>query len=267
MGSIQDTIKAALGKIHTVGIEEIQEVEEDLCSSQGNSQASQEKRTTSKIEMLSGLLNSKQKKGEADKMRKTFQATTLEISKDPEMNLFKLSSGNELSGSQIKNEKESPGSGTEREGGRHIKLGQNDYLNKLFNDIKRSQMVNSEKQVRAGKEGVFNDTFGQGPCEKSSNKENEIQKGGESENVFKKIVGSENKRKEAKKPGSLKILGNSKMPEKVSVSSKRENQKSSSRRPVLSTERRPKRKTSKMSLKRKKSVSKAGDVRREKMTT
>jgi hypothetical protein len=129
--------------------------------------------------MLSGLLKKEKKesisiKGNDTQKKEVFQHALFEISQNPEMNLFKVSGAIEQS--SIKVEKEIADDGAKKENqSRHINLGKNDYLDKLFNDIKKTQKINTEKNLRNGKEEVFNDTFGQGGTERGVDKENEEQ--------------------------------------------------------------------------------------------
>ena len=113
--------------------------------------------------MLSGLLNKEKK----------ILKTDFKVSQNPNMNLFKTSE-NEIEKREKK--KENEGMKFQKDGGvpRHINLEKNDYLNKLFNDIKKSQNSNQEKNLKFGKEEVFNDTFGKGGTDREENKENKV---------------------------------------------------------------------------------------------
>jgi hypothetical protein len=165
-------------------------------ASPGNSESSKAKDKgrqgqKTKIELLSNLLQKEKetegvgKLGQGVKteiLDKTveyqMQHNGLEISKNPEMNLFKLSPGsnyntsNSLNGGSVLGNSGS----TKMEQSRHINFNKNEYLSKLFNDIKKSQLVKSEKQLNSNKDEVFNDTFGHGGTNreyKIENKENE----------------------------------------------------------------------------------------------
>lgn len=146
-------------------------------SSKGDSQSSlgryaRQGEPVSQLDMLTGLLKKEQRRGSSEcagqllgSFSESVQKPLLEISQSPKMNLFKVGGGGQenLGGSFRETLKEGQS--------RHINLEKNDYLNKLLNEIKKSQVINSEKTGREDQEEVFNDTFGQGGPD-PENKEN-----------------------------------------------------------------------------------------------
>lgn len=283
-----------------------------MCSSsQGDSKGSigkiiDHKIQNTKIEMLSNLL---QKEGEKIGIKSISKAETndplklnseqrgFEIAKNHDMNMFKFSSATHSNISNLKVENESSdNSGPSKvEINRHINFDKNEYLSKLFNDIKKSQNQKAEKQLNIKKEEVFNDTFGN--CRthrdpKIDDKENKIPKIADKEksafsekcnviekyqktnsNVFKKItnrkskdysnqtispISQKNIRKQSKKKPQIS---------KIDVENKRIfKQLNSSGRNISLTEKRSKRSVSKKSLKKKKFTTiNNGDNRRNKI--
>lgn len=250
------------------------------------------------LDMLSGLLRKDAKSNSMSAHLKAnisvdTQKPVLEISQSPKMNLFKVSGGIQDVPEHSREESELAQEFFQKQAqSRHINLGKNDYLNKLFNDIKKTQHVNSGNKDKEDKEEVFNDTFGQGGNDAEGNKENvtpqpqkaqvksvpaggdrpspSTKRGTKSPNIFKqmkkcqteiiyeKISGQADKLRPQGRPmcGRKRPKGNSEQAAKTG------------RKCVLSIEKDRNRKLSKRSSRKMKAKNmKFGDTRRSKLNT
>lgn len=249
----------------------------------------------SQLDMLTGLLRKEAKSDSINAhLKGTFSEETrkpvLEISQSPKMNLFKVSGGIQDVPENSKDEVDLAQHFLQKQAhSRHINLNKNDYLNKLFNDIKKSQLNNSEKKGKEEKEEVFNDTFGQGGPDPEGNKENltpqphsqpsQSDKDGPSPqnkrapktpNIFKQMKKSQTEVIYEKISGKSDQLRAKMVSASLRIGNKAKTDMApkTGRKCVLSIEKDKKKKQSKRSSKAKKMKNmKFGDMRRAKMNT